>query len=329
MKTLVYSTHRFDKPYLEAEAAGRHELVFTEEALRSETASLARGFKALALFTSDQADGPVLEILAKEGVQFIALRSAGYDHVDLQAARSLGLRVARVPNYSPFSVAEHTVALLMALNRRLLRARELFMANDFRLDEMVGFDVHGKTVGILGTGLIGSAFARIMKGFGCRLLGCDIHENERLKKETGLLYLPLLEMVASSDILACFCPLNAETRYIIHRDVFKAMKPGLIFLNTARGGIVHSAHLLEALENGIVEAAGLDVYEKEKGLYFYDWRGRETGDAIFEQLRCHPRVLMTAHQAFLTREALQAIARTTLQNLCDWERQGYCPNDLV
>lgn len=328
MKALVYSTHGFDRPYLEKAADGRHELAFTEEALNEKNAALAEGCLAVALFTSDQADAAALHALYAGGVRFVALRSVGYDHVDLEAARRLGMRVAHVPEYSPWSVAEHTVALLMALNRKLLRARELFMQNDFRLDELVGFDVHGKTVGILGTGHIGSAFARIMKGFGCHLLGCDIRPNERLKKETGLRYVALEEMAAEADIFTCFCPLNNDTRHIINRKLLQRMKPGVYFLNTARGGIVNSEDLLWALEEGIVAAAGLDVYEREKGLYFYDWRGRETGDTVFEKLRHHPRVLMTAHQAFLTGEALEAIAETTIRHLSNWEKQGYTHSEL-
>jgi D-lactate dehydrogenase len=329
MKALIYSTHGFDRPFLEKAAAGRHELRFTEEALNEKTASMAQNCQAVALFTSDQADEAALRNLHAVGVRYVALRSVGYDHVDLETAQRLGMRVAHVPEYSPWSVAEHTLALLMALNRKLMRARELFMQNDFRLDELVGFDLHGKTVGILGTGRIGSVFARIMKGFGCLLVGCDIREDERLKKETGLRYVSLEEMAATADIFACFCPLNASTRHIINRKIFQRMKPGIYFLNTARGGIVCSEDLLWALEEGIVAAAGLDVYERERGLYFYDWRGRETGDPVFERLRHHPRVLMTAHQAFLTREALEAIAETTVQHLSNWERQGYTHAELL
>ncbi|MCX7769340.1 MAG: 2-hydroxyacid dehydrogenase [Flavobacteriales bacterium] len=329
MKVLVYSTHGFDRAYLEKAAGPDHHVLFTEEALRLSTAHLAEGMDAVALFTSDQADAPVLEKLRTGGVRYVTLRSVGYDHVDLEKARQLGMKVAHVPEYSPWSVAEHAVTLLMALNRKLLKAHQLFMQNDFRLDELIGFDVHGKVVGIVGTGRIGSAFARIMHGFGCQLLGHDIQPREALTQSLGLRYCSLEELCRASDVVACFCPLTPATRHLFREEVFRLMKPGVFFINTARGAIVHTRDLLKALDEGIVGAAGLDVYENEKDIYFRDCRQQPPADPLFEALRAHPRVVLTAHQAFLTREALEAIAATTFRNVSEWEKQGFSHNDLV
>jgi D-lactate dehydrogenase len=328
MKILVYSIHRFDKPFLVKAAVGKHELVFTEQPLNESTANLAKGFEAVALFTSDNASAAVLEKLNECGVKFIALRSVGYDHVDLAKAKSLGIKVANVPAYSPYAIAEHTVALLMALNRKIVLGQQLIRQNDFRLDELVGFDLHGKTVGIVGTGKIGSVFAKIMFGFGSKLLAYDIEVNEALIKETQIEYVSFENVCKQSDVISINCPLNADTKYMFNKSTFSMMKKGVVFLNTARGGIVNTKDLMEALDNGIVSYAGLDVYEHEKPIFFYNHSDKKIEDELFEKLRSYPTVLITGHQAFLTNEALEGIASTTMNNIDQWSKKGKSINDI-
>jgi D-lactate dehydrogenase len=328
MKTLVFSIHGFDKPFLIKAALGKHELGFTEQPLNETTAHFAKGFEVVALFTSDNASAEVLAKLNECKVKFIALRSVGYDHVDLAKAKSLGIKVANVPAYSPYSIAEHTVALLMALNRKILLGQQLIRQNDFRLDKLVGFDLHGKTVGIVGTGKIGTAFAKIMYGFGCKLLAYDIEVNKELIKETQIEYVSLENVCKQSDAISINCPLNAATKYMFNKSKFSMMKKGVVFINTARGGIVNTKDLMEALDNGTVAFAGLDVYENEKPIFFHNLIDRKMDDELFEKLRSYPNVLITGHQAFLTNEALEGIATTTMNNIDQWSKEGKSINDI-
>ncbi len=328
MKTLVYSIHGFDKPFLERAAKNKHELIFCELALQETSANLAKGFEAVALFTSDKANEEVLEQLHNNGVRFIALRSVGYDHVDINKAKSLNIKVANVPAYSPYAIAEHAVTLLLTLNRKMLLSQELIKINDFRLDKLVGFDLHGKTIGIVGTGKIGAAFAKIMHGFGCKLIAYDIFENKELISQTKITYVSFEELCQSSDVISVNCPLNSATKYLFNKNAFKQMKRGVLFINTARGGIVNTIDLMAAIDDGIVAAAGLDVFENEKQIFFYDHSGSKIKDELFETLRSYTNVLITGHQAFLTNEALQGIADTTITNLSDWTQNGISRNDL-
>jgi D-lactate dehydrogenase len=328
MKTLVYSAHGFDRPFIEKAATDKHELVFSELQLNESTTQLANGCEAVSLFTSDKANEEVLEQLHKYGVKYIALRSVGYDHVALNKAKQLNIKVANVPAYSPYAIAEHTVALLLSLNRKILLSQELIKTNDFRLDKLVGFDLHGKTIGIVGTGKIGAAFAKIMHGFGCKLLGYDIFENEELIQQTKLSYTSFIELCRLSDVISVSCPLNTETKYLFNKTAFSQMKKGVVFINTARGGIVNTVDLIEALDDKIVSAAGLDVYENEKPIFFYDHTNSKINDEIFEKLRSYSNVLITGHQAFLTNEALKEIACTTIDNLSAWEENGFSKNEI-
>ena len=270
----------------------------------------------------------VLEILKQNGVNFIALRSVGYDHVDLNKAQTLGIKVANIPEYSPYAIAEHAVTLLLALNRKVILANELMKTYDFRLDQLVGFDLQGKTVGIVGTGKIGSAFTKIMHGFGCKLLGYDIAENTDLIAKTNIQYTSLDELCKESDVISICCPLNTETKYMFNKSTFALMKKGVYFINTARGGIVNTVDLIEAIENKTVAAAGLDVYENENGIFFKDLSNKVLVDDLFEKLRSYSNVLITGHQAFLTQEALTSISQITMENLSNWEQFGKSPNDL-
>jgi D-lactate dehydrogenase len=328
MKTLVYSTHGFEKSFLVKAANHKHELKFTSKHLNETTASMAKGFEAITLFSSDNASEKVLGKLHEFGVKFVALRSVGYDHVDLEKAKQLGIIVANVPSYSPYAIAEHAVSLILALNRKIILSQELMRQNDFRLDKLIGFDLHGKTVGIVGTGRIGSAFASIMHGFGCKLLGFDIEENPVLIEKTNISYTSLDALCKTADIISVCCPLNSSTKYLFDKHTFRKMKKGVVFINTGRGGVVNSIDLLEALDSSSVAYAGLDVYEYEKPIFFDDHTGEEIEDKLFLKLRRHPKVLLTGHQAFLTNEELSGIAETTIKNLSSWALNGSSENDL-
>lgn len=328
MKTLVYSIHGFDKPFLEKLGQYKHELVFTEEPLNENTAHLANGFEAVALFTSDKASSKAIEQLHSFGVKFIALRSVGYDHVDLAKAKQLNIKVANVPAYSPYAIAEHSVALLMALNRKIILSQELMKINDFRLDKLVGFDLHNKTIGVVGTGKIGAAFVRIMHGFGCKIVAYDIEQDNELIEHFNVQYTSLEALCKISDVISINCPLNEATKYMFNKTTFSVMKRGVVFINTARGGIINTQDLLDAIDQGIVASAGLDVYEYEKPIFFYDHSNNQIEDKLFEKLRAHDNVLITGHQAFLTNEALQGIAKTTIDNLDQWTETGKSENEV-
>ncbi len=328
MRTLVYSIHGFDKPFIEKLGKGKHELVFTELPLNENTAHLAEGFEAVALFTSDNVSSKVIEQLHTLSVRFIALRSVGYDHVDIAKAKKLNIKVANVPAYSPYAIAEHSVALLMALNRKIILAQELMKQNDFRLDKLVGFDLHNKTIGVVGTGKIGSAFIRIMHGFGCKILAYDIEQDNELIEQCRVQYTSLETLCKNSDVISVNCPLNDATKYMFNKKTFSQMKSGVVFINTARGGIVNTKDLLDALAHGIVGSAGLDVYEHEKPIFFYNHSNTQIEDELFEKLRSHENVIITGHQAFLTNEALQGIAKTTIDNLDQWSQTGKSENEV-
>ncbi len=328
MKTLVYSTRSYDQAFLEKARTDKLELVFTDKDLNTNTAELAKGCEAISLFTSDDASGEVLDKLSAAGVKYIALRTVGHDHVDVPKAKSLGIKVANVAAYSPNAIAEHAVALLMALNRKIPLGQKLMAKDDYRLDELVGFDLKGKMVGIVGTGKIGSAFANIMHGFGCHLLAYDIVENKNLVEKTKISYTSLEDLCAQSDVISLHCPLNPATKYLFNQTLFSKMKKGVIFLNTARGGVVNTDDLRKALDGKIVAAAGLDVYENEKSIFFFNHSDHKIDDALFLELRSYQNVLITGHQAFLTKEALAAIAKTTIENLSAWEKGEASPNEL-
>jgi D-lactate dehydrogenase len=328
MKVLVYSARPYDQKALHEYAQTNHELIFTDKKLGMDAAALAAGFDAIALFTSDDASEQVLQKLSELGVRFITLRSAGYDHVNLKAAAQLGIQVANVPAYSPYSVAEHAVAMLMASNRKMVKAQKLIEAQDFRLDELTGFDVHGKTVGVIGTGNIGLAFAKIMIGFGARVIAVDPVES-REAIDAGVTYVSFDELLTTSDIISIHCPLNASTRYMFSAPQFLKMKPTVTLINTSRGALINTHDLIAALTERRLGAVCLDVYEKEKGLFFNDWRNETIIDSDFKKLRSFPNVLITGHQGFLTHEALQGIAKTTFENLDHWRQQRRSPNQLT
>lgn len=312
----VFDTHSFDRAALQKQNAETgHVLHFFETALGLETAKLAAGSGAICAFVNDTLDRPTLTVLHEVGVRLIALRCAGYNQVDLVAASELGLTVTRVPDYSPYAVAEHAVALLLALNRKLHRAYNRVRESNFSLEGLVGFDLHGKTVGIVGTGKIGAAFAKIMTGFGCRLLAYDT----LLRKDLPVTFVEPAKLLAESDVISLHVPLLPQTRHFLNAASIAQLKPGAVIVNTSRGGLIESHALLEALKSGHVGGAALDVYEEEAGIFFHDLSGEVLQDDVLARLISLPNVLITSHQAFLTHEALADIARTTLETITAFE----------
>jgi D-lactate dehydrogenase len=326
MKVAVFSTKPYDREFLEAANRDhRHELTFFEARLRPETAALAGGHRAVCAFVNDKLDREVMERLSGHGVEVVAMRSAGYNNVDVAAAADHGITVVRVPAYSPFAVAEHTVALLLALDRKLHRSYNRVREGNFSLDGLMGFDLHDRTVGIVGTGKIGYSVARILRGFGCDLLAYDLHPNDEVRS-LGVRYVGLEELLTASDVVTLHCPLTPETRHLIDEASLEKMKDGVMLINTSRGGLVDTAAVIDALKTGKVGYLGLDVYEEEEELFFEDRSDVIIQDDTFSRLLTFPNVIITGHQAFFTRNALTQIARTTLDNLTACEQGRECQN---
>lgn len=328
MKTAVYSTHKFEKDFLLKANAGIHELKFLEVPLNYETAHLAAGAQAVSIFVNDDASETVLEVLAKAGVRYLALRSAGYNNVNIEKAKELGMLVARVPAYSPHAVAEHTVALILALNRRLIRANNRVHELNFALDGLTGFDMNGKTAGIIGTGKIGSVVAKILSGFGCRILAVDQYESAELKEKFGVTYTNIQTLYQEADIITLHVPLTSATRYLINQESISRMKPGVMLINTSRGALVNTKDVIAGLKNGRIGYLGLDVYEEEASLFFEDHSEDILQDDPISRLLTFKNVLITSHQAFLTDTALQNIADTTIHNLDCFANAATCENEL-
>lgn len=320
MKVAVFSTKPYDREYLGRANAGHgHELTFFEAHLEPETAVLAAGHGAVCAFVNDTLDAAVLRQLHAGGTRLIALRSAGFNHVDLATARALGMTVARVPAYSPYAVAEHAVGLILTLDRKLHRAYVRVREGNFALDGLRGFDLHGRTVGVIGTGKIGTVFARIMLGFGCRVLAYDIEPNPACR-DMGVEYVGLDELLRASDIVSLHCPLNEHTHHLIDAERLATMKRGVMLINTSRGALIDTRAVIEALKTGRIGYLGIDVYEEEEHLFFEDLSTQIIHDDVFMRLLTFPNVVVTAHQAFFTEEALLNIAGTTIANITAFER---------
>lgn len=320
MRVVVFSTRPYDREYLSRAAQGEHELVFLEPRLALETAVLAKGFPAVCAFVNDDLSAPVLEQLHVGGTRCIVLRSAGFNHVDVKAAKRLGLLVAHVPAYSPHAVAEHSVGLILALNRRIARAANRVREGNFSLDGLLGFDLAGKTVGVVGTGKIGAIVARILNGFGCRVLLFDKFPNEEVRQHGQ--YVELDELWRSSDVVTLHCPLTPETNHLICAETLNMLKQGVMLINTSRGALVDTRAVIEGLKSGRIGYLGLDVYEEEADLFFEDHSNHVLRDDVFARLLTFPNVLITAHQAFFTQEALSEIARVTIANLNEMQHRG-------
>ena len=319
MRMILFSSRQYDSDtFAEANAAHHYELHFQESHLDAETAVLADGFEVVCPFVNDRVDAAALERLHRGGTRLIALRSAGFNHVDLHAAQRLGIAVLRVPAYSPHAVAEHAVGLILALNRRLPRAAARTREGDFSLHGLLGFDLHGKTAGVIGTGMIGRVFARIMAGFGMQVLAYDPGTPAGDLLALGARYVPIDTLLAESDVVSLHCPLVPDTYHLIDEAALTKMKRGAMLINTGRGGLVESNALIGALKSGQLGNLGLDVYEEEGGLFFEDHSNLPLQDDVLARLLMFPNVIVTAHQAFFTREAMNEIAQTTLGNVAAW-----------
>jgi len=328
MRMALFSAKPYDVASFEAANADRgHVIDLYEDRLRPATAPLANGADAVCIFVNDIADEETLTLLAAGGVRYVALRCAGFNNVDLEAAGRLGLSVVRVPAYSPNAVAEHTIALVLALNRRVYKAYNRVRDGNFSLDGLVGFDLAGKTAGIVGTGRIGALVARLLWHFRCRVICYDPYENAGLV-ELGIEYASLDDVWAQSDVISLNCPLTTETHHLVSADVVERMKAGVMLVNTGRGALIDTVAVIDGLKSGRIGSLALDVYEEEGDLFFEDRSGEVIADDVFARLLTFPNVLITAHQAFLTREALGAIADTTLGNLDDLAAGRSCPNAL-
>jgi D-lactate dehydrogenase len=328
MEIVVYSTHKFEKDFLERANAGKHRLKFLDVPLNITTADLAEGATAVSIFVNDDASGDVLNQLKRAGVQFLVLRSAGYNNVDMGMARQLGFRVARVPAYSPYAVAEHAVALMLALNRKLIKATNRVHDLNFSLDGLTGFDMNGKTVGIMGTGQIGAVAVKILHGFGCKILIVDLQENKELIEKYNVQYTDPDTLYAQSDIITLHLPLTSQTRYLINKDSINKMKKGVMIINTSRGALINTKDIIEGLKKGQIGYLGLDVYEEEGGLFFEDHSEDILQDDTISRLLTFKNVVITSHQAFLTDTALQNIATTTIHNLDCFENNTDCDNEI-
>jgi D-lactate dehydrogenase len=316
LQTAVFDTKSYDRESLQRAASSSEiEWRFMDWRLSAETAAAAQGARAICIFVNDRADRACLEALASLGVRHVALRCAGFNSIDVPAANELGLSVTRVPAYSPYAVAEHAVALLLALNRRIPRASNRVRDLNFSLNGLVGFDLHGKTAGIFGTGKIGRVAGEILRGFGMKVLAYDPFPSPDWAKKFGVEYTDAKALARESAVISLHTPLTPETYHIIRRETIELMKPGTILINVSRGALIDTKALIEALKCGKLGGVGLDVYEEEEGVFFEDLSGQILHDDDLARLLTFPNVLITAHQAFLTKEALSEIARVTVANL--------------
>lgn len=322
MQVAVFSAKPYDRRFLErANARGDHALSFHGTRLTAATAPLAQGSDAVCVFVNDRLDGPAMEALSRAGVRLVALRCAGFNNVDMAAARRHGVAVARVPTYSPAAVAEHAVGLMLALDRKIHRAHNRIREGNFALEGLLGFNLDGRTVGIVGTGGIGTAMARILIGFGCVVLAQDPRPNPELVA-AGVRYVDRETLFRSSDIVTLHCPLSDETRHLVNAETLGWARPGFMLVNTGRGALVDTRAAIAALKSGRLGHLALDVYEGEEALFFEDRSGQLLQDDLFARLLTFPNVLITGHQAFFTEEALTAIADTTIANLDSFGRTG-------
>lgn len=328
MKVIVFSSKPYDREFLtKFNSADGHELVFIENHLNAETAILAEGTPAVCAFVNDVLDAETLGNLAAGGTKFIAMRCAGYNNVDLAAVARLGLKIARVPAYSPYAVAEHAVALLLAVNRHIHKAYNRVREGNFSIDGLMGSDFHGKTLGVIGTGTIGAIFARIMTGFGCNVIAYDVRENPECVA-AGVRYVTLEELFGQSHAISLHCPLTPGTHHLIGQHSLERMRNGVFIVNTSRGALIDTEAAIAAVKSGRIGGLALDVYEEESELFFEDRSDHIIHDDVFMRLTTFPNVLITGHQAFFTQEAMENIATTTFSNLDDFEAGRDCPNGI-
>ncbi|MEL7534987.1 MAG: 2-hydroxyacid dehydrogenase [Bacteroidota bacterium] len=328
MRILFFSAKSYDEEYFTiANEAFGFELSFIEAPLGLNTLGLAQNCQAVCVFVNDKLDAAVLEGLAQRGVKVVALRCAGFNNVDLAAAAKLGITVVRVPAYSPEAVAEHAVALILTLSRKTHKAYNRVREGNFSLERLTGFNLFQKTVGVVGTGKIGQAFCKIMLGFGCRVLAFDLYPSEEMKA-LGIEYVDFASLLEQSDIISLHCPLNPHTHHLLDEKAFSQIKKGATLINTSRGGLVDTAAVIQALKHGQIRALGIDVYEQEEHLFFRDLSELIIQDDLIARLMSFPNVLVTAHQAFFTQEALGEIATISLSNIAAWQKGESLENEV-
>ncbi|CAL1521570.1 2-hydroxyacid dehydrogenase [Chitinophaga sp. MM2321] len=329
MNILFFSAQSYDKAYFNtANQDGHHHFRFLEYPLNEDNTVLIKDEQAVCVFVNDKVNAAVIRQLKEKGIRLIALRCAGFNNVDLKAAAAAGIKVVRVPAYSPHAVAEHAVALLLGLNRKIYKSYNRIRDGNFTLNGLEGFDLYGKTIGVIGTGNIGAVFCHIMLGFGCKVLAYDIHNNEDLIK-AGVQYVAVGTILSSADVISLHCPLTAETKHLVNAHTIAEMKQGVTIINTSRGGLIDTKAVVEALKNGHIGALGIDVYEQEEQLFFQNFSGSIIQDDVLSRLTTFPNVLVTAHQGFFTKEALTQIAVITLQNISDFEKGGTLLNEVA
>ncbi|MCH8536832.1 MAG: 2-hydroxyacid dehydrogenase [Alkalimonas sp.] len=327
MKVTVYSAKKYDQQAFSRWSSSQLEFHYLDTKLSSDSVQLAAGSDAICTFVNDDLSAKVLQELSDSGIRMVALRCAGFNNVDLEAAKALGIRVARVPAYSPEAVAEHTIGMMLTLNRKLHKAYNRVRDDNFALDGLLGFNMHGKTVGLIGTGRIGKATARILLGFGCSLLCHDLYPDDELQ-QLGARYVNLAELYAESDIISLHCPLTPETHYLINPDSLGQMKNNVMLINTSRGGLLDSKAVINALKSRKIGYLGLDVYEQEADLFFENLSEMVIDDDVFKRLLTFPNVLITGHQAFFTEEAMQQISQVTSDNLVAFAAGKASGNEL-
>ena len=328
MKIAVFSSKPYDQEYLGKYQDKNFAMSFFEARLEPSTAPMTQGFDVVCCFVNDEVDAATIERLKESGIKLIALRCAGFNNVDLNAAQQAGILVCRVPDYSPHSVAEHALALLLSLNRNIHRAFNRVRENDYALNGLLGFDLYRKKVGVIGTGKIGSVFARVMAGMGCEVIACDPNPDTALE-ELGICYAALEEIWQQADVISLHCPLQQDTFHMINEQAIAAMKPGVTLINTSRGGLIDTKAVIRGLKSAQIGYLGLDVYEEEAGLFFEDQSNLLLQDDVFARLLTFPNVLITGHQGFFTKEAIEQIAKTTMNNLTSYARNSPCDNELT
>ena len=329
MKVAFFNTKQYDQEYFDrANSDGAHQLRYFSSRLNLESTSLITDEKVVCAFINDNLDAQVLHQLKSKGVELIALRSAGFNHVDMACAKQLSLPVVRVPAYSPYAVAEHAVGLMLCLNRGIHRAHNRIREGDFSLRNLMGFDLHGKTIGVIGTGKIGQAFANIMLGFGCKVIAYDVIQNEQCI-QSGVTYVSLDNLLSRADVVSLHCPLTPETYHLIDQEAVAKMRDGVTIINTSRGKLVDTKAIISGLKTGKVGLLGLDVYEEEEALFFEDFSAKGIQDDLLARLTTFPNVIITSHQGFFTQEAMLNIAQTTLSNISQFEQDGSIQNGVI
>ena len=328
MRIAVFSTKSYDKEYFQKYSKSYDfEFFYFENSLNRDSANLAKGFDAVCVFVNDMVDADTVKILAQQKVKLIALRCAGFNNVNIETAKKHGIKIVRVPAYSPEAVAEHALALILTLNRKTHKAYNRVREGNFSLKNLMGFNLHNKTVGVVGTGQIGAAFCRVLSGFGCKIVAYDINESEQLR-EIGVKYLPLDDLFKQSDVISLHCPLNQYTRHIINADSISIMKNSVMIINTSRGALINTADVIEGLKSRKIGYLGIDVYEQEENLFFEDLSESIIEDDLLLKLLSFPNVLITSHQAFFTKEAMDEITTTTLSNINAFQNKDVLLNEV-